>query len=102
MDISGDSPGVIEFEAMISQTRLLYTISKVNKMLDKILLTMLVLEGKRKEAMIHQHQIKIEKPCCAPGTMDCGCMGRDALVCVAEGCPGIQNEEPEKLFEDIV
>lgn len=51
---------------------------------------------------MHQHQIKIDKACCPPGTQDCGCKGQDALVCVADFCPGIQDEDVERLFEDVV
>lgn len=43
----------------------------------------------------------IEKACCGAGTTDCGCYGRDSVLCPSIGCTGIQDWEINDLFETL-
>lgn len=43
----------------------------------------------------------IEKACCPAGTRDCGCQGRDSVVCGNTECQGIEDNEIEALFERL-
>ena len=47
----------------------------------------------------------IEPPCCtAPssnGLYECGCGGMSTVVCPAIDCPGISDNDAERLFEEL-
>ncbi len=39
----------------------------------------------------------VEKACCPAGTEDCGCKGRDSIVCPNDDCTGLTNEDVEEI-----
>jgi hypothetical protein len=45
----------------------------------------------------------IEKACCSPfqRIVECGCGGRDEVICPNEHCTGIKDSEVDELFERL-
>lgn len=44
----------------------------------------------------------IEKACCPPSSLvECGCGGRDAVVCPNPKCQGIDDNEVDDLFDRL-
>lgn len=44
----------------------------------------------------------IEKACCSGmGLIECGCGGRDSVVCPNIFCPGIEDHEVDQLFDRL-
>lgn len=57
------------------------------------------------EMVCNHDNAYIEKACCSSvgssGNIECGCGGRDSVVCDNKDCTGIQDFEVEELFERL-
>ncbi len=43
----------------------------------------------------------VDKACCPPGTIDCGCMGSDAVMCPNKSCTGVTADDAERLLSQV-
>lgn len=79
---------------------------------DKVLVTshgtVLTFDEELDEFVCLHPEAYIEKACCSPfqvgdsGYVECGCGGRDSVVCPAVDCTGIQDWEIDTLFDNLI
>lgn len=40
----------------------------------------------------------VEKACCPAGTQDCGCQGRDSVICPNPECTGLTDQDVDEII----